>query len=416
MSSASDLTLRKLGRLLYSNKIMQETAFNNGLTRHIKLQGGSASGGTTYTTYHLIKDGIFETTLTEQQNYIDNVPSLFQGTVPGAPTAVSAVEGDTEATISFTPPTNDGGSAIISYTVTSSPDGITATGSASPITVTGLTNGTAYTFTVVATNQVGSSASSSASNSVIPSPAISFRAGSGTWIAPAGVESVQYLLVGGGGGGGGGSGTGAGGGGGGGSVKTGTMTVIPGESYNYTVGGGGAGGSGSSGSSNNGVAGQDTVFDTITAKGGGLGYRNSSKNSSNSFGEGGTGQFEDTPTEGGSGGDVRDGTPGRSEGAGGGGGGAGGAGVTSITSGGDNTRGGAGGSGVTSTLLDGSTRTYGVGGKGADEGTPAFIGTLPGANGTANTGNGGGGGASHWLGNNGASGGNGGSGIIVLYY
>jgi uncharacterized protein (TIGR02145 family) len=65
-------------------------------------------------------------------------------------------------------PTNNGGSAITGYTVTSNPGGITATGATSPINVTGLTNGTAYTFTVVATNAVGNSVASSASTAVTP--------------------------------------------------------------------------------------------------------------------------------------------------------------------------------------------------------------------------------------------------------
>jgi uncharacterized protein (TIGR02145 family) len=53
--------------------------------------------------------------------------------------------------------------------VTSSPGGITGTGSGSPITVSGLTNGTSYTFTVVATNAIGNSSPSTASSAVTPS-------------------------------------------------------------------------------------------------------------------------------------------------------------------------------------------------------------------------------------------------------
>lgn len=88
--------------------------------------------------------------------------------VPGAPTGVTAVAGDTEATVTFTAPANDGGGTITSYTVTSAPGNITATGSDSPITVTGLTNGVEYTFTVVATNSAGDSAESEPSNAVEP--------------------------------------------------------------------------------------------------------------------------------------------------------------------------------------------------------------------------------------------------------
>jgi uncharacterized protein (TIGR02145 family) len=90
-------------------------------------------------------------------------------TVPGAPTGVSATAGNAQATVTFVAPASDGGSAITGYKVTSSPSGFIGTGSSSPITVTGLTNGTAYTFTVVATNINGNSAASTASNSVTPS-------------------------------------------------------------------------------------------------------------------------------------------------------------------------------------------------------------------------------------------------------
>jgi len=89
-------------------------------------------------------------------------------TVPDPPTAVSASAGNTEATVSFTAPANNGGADITGYTVTSTPGSFTGTGATSPITVTGLTNGTSYTFTVHATNSVGNSAESSASTAIIP--------------------------------------------------------------------------------------------------------------------------------------------------------------------------------------------------------------------------------------------------------
>jgi hypothetical protein len=98
----------------------------------------------------------------------DASSAVTPATNPGAPTSVSAVGGNGQAVVSFTAPASNGGSTITSYTVTSSPGGFTATGGSSPITVTGLSNGTAYTFTVIATNGVGNSSASSASNSVTP--------------------------------------------------------------------------------------------------------------------------------------------------------------------------------------------------------------------------------------------------------
>jgi len=80
--------------------------------------------------------------------------------VPDAPTAVNVAAGPTvgTASVSFTVPTSNGGSAITGYTVTANPGGITTTGTTSPITLTGLTPQTAYTYSVVAANSVGNSA------------------------------------------------------------------------------------------------------------------------------------------------------------------------------------------------------------------------------------------------------------------
>jgi uncharacterized protein (TIGR02145 family) len=115
-------------------------------------------------------------------------------TVPGPPTSVTASAGIASASVAFVAPTNNGGSAITGYTVTSSPGGITATGATSPINVTGLTNGTAYTFRVIATNAIGNSSPSTASSAVTPS-APSFTCGTST-VADIDGNSYNTVLIG----------------------------------------------------------------------------------------------------------------------------------------------------------------------------------------------------------------------------
>ena len=116
------------------------------------------------------------------------------GSRPSAPVIGSATDGGTgtTASVAFTPSTYIG-KGTITYTATSSPSGLTATGS-SPITVTGLTTGTAYTFTVQGTTNYGvTSPASSASNSVTPANPSSFES-----IASAtgsGVDTVTFSSI-----------------------------------------------------------------------------------------------------------------------------------------------------------------------------------------------------------------------------
>ena len=90
-------------------------------------------------------------------------------TVPGKPTGVTATAGNASALVSWTAPASNGGSAITGYRVTSSPGGKNCTTSgALSCTVSGLTNGQAYTFTVHATNGVGDGPESDPSAAVTP--------------------------------------------------------------------------------------------------------------------------------------------------------------------------------------------------------------------------------------------------------
>ena len=110
---------------------------------------------------------------------IGNVASAAK---PDAPTIGTATAGAARATVAFSAPASDGGFTITSYTATSSPGGITGTLSqagSGTITVTGLTAGTAYTFTVTATTVSGTGPASAASNSVTPTAPVLITDGSG---------------------------------------------------------------------------------------------------------------------------------------------------------------------------------------------------------------------------------------------
>ena len=109
-------------------------------------------------------------------------------TVPGAPTGVSATAGNASASIAFMAPATTGGATITGYTASCTGGGATrtATGTSSPLSVTTLTNGTAYACTVAATNSAGTGAAST-SASVTPSAGTS---GSFTLTSTAGIEGA----------------------------------------------------------------------------------------------------------------------------------------------------------------------------------------------------------------------------------
>ncbi len=166
--------------------------WNNGVLRTNVACGSLVSGATyrmkvTSTGFQVYRNNTLACTVTPNIAYVvDNKPIFFEGDTaiassfddvliigkpltPISPTSVTAVAGDTSATVSFSYSNINTTSQVTSYTVTSSPGGITATGVTSPIVVTGLTNGTPYTFTVTATTvPVGTSAASSPSSSVTP--------------------------------------------------------------------------------------------------------------------------------------------------------------------------------------------------------------------------------------------------------
>ena len=94
---------------------------------------------------------------------------------PGPPTAVTATAGNASATLRWSPPVSDGGSALIGYRITPYIGGVAQTPintgtTGTTYAVTALTNGTTYTFTVLAINGSGAGPESVASNPVTPAP------------------------------------------------------------------------------------------------------------------------------------------------------------------------------------------------------------------------------------------------------
>jgi hypothetical protein len=224
-----------------------------------------------------------------------------------------------------------------------------------------------------------------------------------SWTAPEYVTTVEYLVVGGGGGGGAAYDTGSGGGGGGGLVLSGTLNVVPGNSYSVVVGSGGNGGVGAGDrftdrSETNGLAGGLSSFDAIVALGGGGGYR--SREFPGDRGFGGSVAIILTAPTGGNGSDNR--SYGVNGGGGGGNGSAGGS--STLMPQQSKIR----GSGLTNNI-SGSNVIYGAGGVGGQIDLSA-----DGSNAINNTGNGGGGATSVSF--DATSGGNGGSGIVILKY
>lgn len=240
---------------------------------------------------------------------------------------------------------------------------------------------------------------------------------SATWTVPAGVQSIQVLVIGGGGGGG----TDIGGGGGGGRVVESTLSVTPGATPTLVAGKGGAPGNGTysttSGLDNTGgYTGTSSSFATTTALGG-SGAIGRTKNSGTAAGwdfmgwtGGGAGVGVSSVTAGVGGSSFKGGTGGSSGGGGGGGangtggaagtaGGAGGAGITTSFTGTSTCYGGGGGGGSNS-----SAGSASCGGQGGTVGNPTPSAATPGLGG------GGGGGG----GNGSPNGGQGGSGAVIV--
>jgi hypothetical protein len=97
-------------------------------------------------------------------------PAGIAAGTPQPPQNVKALIGDKSAIVRFDPPVNFRSAQVSKYDVTNIQTGNVVSVSESPVTISGLKNGTKYTFSVSATNSLGTSNSVN-TNSVTPQPA-----------------------------------------------------------------------------------------------------------------------------------------------------------------------------------------------------------------------------------------------------
>ncbi len=144
-----------------------------------KLTNGTFVDVTSHTTIsgdtivvHLLDGGPLDADGVANGVVVDPLVPVH-ATMPEAPTAVSAVPGDQQATVTWLPPAKDGGSPLTGYELVPTAAGVAqpaipvAAGVTTSV-VTGLTNGVGYTFAVRAVNAYGTGVLSAASASVTP--------------------------------------------------------------------------------------------------------------------------------------------------------------------------------------------------------------------------------------------------------
>ena len=332
-----------------------------------------------------------------------------------------------------------GGDVVYTLESGSLPAGCSLTSTSSGGVLSGFNavgSSTTSTFTIRAKDAASNTSDRQFTITVLPPTSQSFTS-SGTFTVPTGVTAVDVLVVAGGGGSTDATSNYNGGGGAGGLIYRPGFSVTPGGTVSVTVGAGGT---------KDETTGQDSVFGTLTAKGGGRGGSHGNTVAVNPGGSGGgagrdsntSGGSATQPTQSGESGNYGFGNAGGSVGGSswygaGGGGGAGAAGGNG-TGGAPNTEtAGNGGIGKAYTIADGTTSVYYAGGGGGGQNSSGNGPTNPGTTtaqggqggggtgwhtgrspnvatpGTANTGGGGGG-----YGNgNGTSGG---KGIVIVRY
>lgn len=414
-----------------ANSAITTAKINNNAVTQAKL-ASNVSGITLTTTANRSTDipspftaqFIFLTDTNTLQRWSGSAWTNVLASPPGAPTALSAtLLSTTSVSVAFTPGAS-AGATTTNYKYALSTNGGAAYGEptavdpadfTSPITISGLTNGTTYHIKLKAVTDVGDSEFSSATSITIPA------------------LTVDYLVVAGGGGGGAGYYAGGGGAGGlrstvtatggGGSLESALVSTLN-TNYAVVIGNGGSGSTNVNAAGSNG---SNSVFSTITSVGGGGALSRDQDTTGATGGSGGGVALYGTPGSG----TANQGFAGGTGVYGGSGGGAGAAGAdgANYTNSLGGLYGATGGIGVATTISGSSVYYAGGGGGGSIQNTAnaVFPGGLGGggaggyssvvlaSSGTVNTGGGGGGAGGPQDGVY-SYGGNGGRGVVILRY
>lgn len=150
------------GSAILRYQVTSSPAKYNCTTTNTSCTFGATGNGTKYIFNVVAINAIGKSPVARSGNTITNYA------IAQAPTSVIAVAGENQASVSWTAPTSNGGSEITSYTVTSTPGGLTCTTPTTSCVVSGLNNYVNYTFSVTATNAVGTSVRSSNSQPIMP--------------------------------------------------------------------------------------------------------------------------------------------------------------------------------------------------------------------------------------------------------
>ena len=169
-----------------------------GYTATANPSGQTCTASATTCVVPGLTNGTAYTFVVTAQNAIGASPNsspsaaVVPRTVPGAPTAASALSRNASALVSWSAPASNGGATITSYTAFSAPGLKTCTTSGLSCTVPGLTNGVSYTFTVKATNVAGMGAASNPSNSVVPVPRVLRYSGPDRFATAAAISAATF--------------------------------------------------------------------------------------------------------------------------------------------------------------------------------------------------------------------------------